>query len=183
MLTGAGVSLVYEPPDTVLTYTLYPITLDALADHESATECAVAAVPMPKRAITVVPVVALLATLMLPLACPLLAGANVAVNAALWAGESTIPEEIPLALNPGPETLRPEIVTLPVPPFVSVTVCTPSPDTGTLPKFKLVALAPRINVGALTVNTAALLVAVPSVLDTVTVNCEPLSELRAAGVA
>ena len=137
---------------------------------------------MPANEIIVAPPVALLATVMLPVALPLLAGSNVAVNVALWPGVIIVPEEMPLSLKPGPETLTLEIVTLPVPAFVNVTVCMLAVDTVSLPKFRLVALALRIEVGAFTVSTAALLVAVPAEFDTPTVNCEALSVVAAAGV-
>ena len=80
-----------------------------------------AAAPAPESAM-VVAAVALLETLMLPVALPLLAGENAAVNGALWPGASMVPDGIPLALKPGPETLTLEIATLPLPTFVIVTV-------------------------------------------------------------
>jgi hypothetical protein len=93
-----------------------------------------------------------------------------------------VPADIPVAVKPEPETLTPEIVIWPVPAFVNVTLRTLVADTVTLPKFKLVALGLRIKVGAFTVSTAALLVAMPAEFETFTVNCEPLSVATAAGV-
>jgi hypothetical protein len=137
---------------------------------------------VPVNEITFALPVALLATLMLPVTLPPLAGSNVAANVELWPGAIMVPEDMPLALKPAPEMLMFEIVTLPVPEFVNMTVCMLAVDTATLPKLKLVALALRIEVGEFTVSTAALLVAVPAEFDTPTVNCEALSVLAAPGV-
>ena len=55
-------------------------------------------------------------------------------------------------------------------------------DTFTLPKFKLVELELSVRVDALTVSVAALLVALPTLLVTTTVNFALLFEVVSAGV-
>jgi hypothetical protein len=52
----------------------------------------------------------------------------------------------------------------------------------TLPKDKLIELLFRSEAAASTVRTASLLVALPALLLTTTVNCAALSELFVAGV-
>ena len=77
---------------------------------------------MPARAMAIVPPVALLATVTVPETVPLAAGSNVAINATVWPGGRMVPEETPLALKPGPETLTFESAIDPVPLFISVIV-------------------------------------------------------------
>ena len=90
---------------------------------------------------------------------------------------------MPLAVYPAPETLTFEIVTFAVPPFVKVTGRMLLLPMLTFEKFRLAWLALRINVpAAATVSVAALLVTLPTLLVTVTVNCEPLSAVVVAGV-
>jgi hypothetical protein len=126
--------------------------------------------------------VALLATETLPVALPAPAGANVAVKVAVCPGVRMRPEETPLALKPAPETVTFETVTLELPPFVSVTDCVPLLDTFTFPKLKEDALELRRSDEALTVSIAALLVALPALLLTATVNFALLSVVVSAGV-
>ena len=85
-------------------------------------------------------------------------------------------------MKPAPEMLSPEIVTLEVPALVSVTLLLLLPDTFTLPKLKEVELELRISVEVLTESVAALLVALPALLLTVTVNCALLSAVVSAGL-
>ena len=56
--------------------------MDALGDHDSATECCTGAEPVPVRDTMSAPAVALLITVMLPVTLPLAAGANVTLRAA-----------------------------------------------------------------------------------------------------
>jgi hypothetical protein len=126
--------------------------------------------------------VALLATDTLPAALPDAAGAKVAVKVAVCPGLRISPEETPLALKPAPETVTFETVTLELPAFVSVTDCVLLLDTFTLPKLKEDALELRSSDEALTVSVAALLVALPAVLLTATVNFALLSVVVSAGV-
>ena len=124
---------------------------------------------------------ALLATEILPVTLPAVAGAKVAVKVAVCP-EFRITPETPVALKPAPETVTFEIVMLELPAFVSVTVCVPVFGMVTLPKFKEAALELRRSDEALTVSVAALLVALPAVLLTATVNFALLSVAVSAGV-
>ena len=126
--------------------------------------------------------VALLATETLPVTPPALDGANVAVKVAACPGAMMSPEETPVALNPAPETVTFEIVTLEFPAFVRVTLCVLLPDTLTLPKLKDDELELSRSVAALTVSIAELLVALLALLLTATVNCALLSVAVSAGV-
>ena len=178
--TGLEVSLEYEPPDVVLTYTLNPVTLEVLAVQFKVTEWAALA-PVPEREMVSAPFEALLAMLMLPLALPVLAGLNVAVSVTDLPAATIVPADTPLALKPAPEMRTFEMITLALPEFVSVTVCWVLLETSTEPKFKLLVLAFRIYV-PFTVRAAALLTTLLALLPTLTMNCEPLSEMVTAGV-
>lgn len=158
------------------------MTPETAPDHDSCTECVTAVTPVPDREMFDGEFVALLLTVMLPLADPLADGANVEVNVVVWPGVRMIPLAL-LELKPAPATSTCEIVTSELPAFVSVTFCVPVLDTFTLPKFKALELELSNSVAAaVTVSEAALLVTVPAVLLTVTENCEPLSVLVVAGV-
>ena len=76
----------------------------------------------------------------LPLALPAVVGENVAVNEVLCAGLRVSGAVTPLMVNPVPEALAAEMVTLAVPEFVNVTVCDPLLPTSTLPKLTLTGL-------------------------------------------
>jgi hypothetical protein len=127
----------------------------------SDTEYVVGATPVPESAITIGEFVALLVTVMLPVALPLDAGSNVAVSAALWPLDRISPDDTPLAPNPAPATMTLEIDTLALPEFVSVTLCVLLLDTLTLPNARLAALLFKVEAAALTARTAAPLVALP----------------------
>ena len=75
-LTSELFTFTYALPLTPLRYTLYPATDDVLAPQLSATECDVTAVPFPLRATLDVEPVALLKIFTLPLAVPVVVGAN-----------------------------------------------------------------------------------------------------------
>jgi hypothetical protein len=75
-----------------------------------------------------------------------------------------------------------EIVTVELPVFVSVALWLLLLFTLTLAKGKAEALEISCPESALTVRLAALLVTLPAELLTVTLNCDPLSELVVAGV-
>jgi hypothetical protein len=126
--------------------------------------------------------VALLATDTLPVVFPALDGAKVVVNDAVCPGAMMSPEEMPVALNPAPEMVTLEIVTGEFPAFVSVTALVLLLDTFTFPKLKDDELELRRCVAAFTVSVAALLVALPALLLTATVNCALLSVVVSAGV-
>ena len=63
-------------------------------------------------------------------------------------GVSVVPALTPLALNPVPETVTVEIVTLEFPLFVSVAPSELFPPTFTFPKPRLVGFAPTRKVAA-----------------------------------
>jgi hypothetical protein len=56
-------------------------------------------------------------------------------------GAKIIPDVMPLALNPVPVTVTPEIVTFELPVFVSVVFSELVPATFTFPKIKFVGFA------------------------------------------
>ena len=75
-------------------------------------------------------------TVTLPVTLPVAAGAKVTFRVALWPAVRTCPTEVPLTLNPGPEMLTLEIVTLEFPEFVSFAESVLLLPTLTLPKLK-----------------------------------------------
>lgn len=77
----------------------------------------------------------------LPVKFPVVKGVNVAPTEVDCLGPTVRPEALPLAVNPGPETETPEIVTLELPVLVNVTVCSALFANPVLPKFKLLMLA------------------------------------------
>ena len=159
-----------------------PVLRKLAPDHDSCTECVADVTPVPDREMLAGELVALLLTVILPLADPLADGANVEVNVVVCPGARMIPLAL-LESKPAPATSTCEMVTLELPAFVSVTFCVPLLDTFTLPKFKALELELSNNVAvAVTVSEAALLVTVPALLLTVTENCEPLSVVVVAGV-
>lgn len=138
--------------------------------------------PVPVIEIVAGELVALLATVTLPVTLPVDVGAKVTFKAAVCPGARTVPEDTLRALNSAPEVLTPEIVTLELPEFVRVTPRVLVAPVSILPKPKLVGLALSERVAVFTVRTAELLVMLPAVLLTTTENCAPLSELVSAGV-
>jgi hypothetical protein len=141
-----------------------------------------ATTPVPEREIVSGEFLALLETETLPVTLPAPDGAKVAVNVATCPGANITPEERPAALNPAPETVTLEIVTLEFPAFVSVMLLELLLDTFTLPKFNEDELELRRSVEAFTVRIAALLLAVPATLETATVNFALFSAVVSAGV-
>ena len=125
---------------------------------------------------------ALLVTVTLPVNAPLVPGANVTFSVAVCPAATTCPDEMPVALNPAPETVTFDTVTPEEPAFVNVTESALLLPTFTLPKLKLVGLAFNETAAAFTVNVAALLVTFPALLLTTTTNFAPLSALVVAGV-
>ena len=139
-------------------------------------------IPAPLKEIVAGEFVALLVTVVLPVTLPLVAGAKVTFRVPLCPGVRTWPVEMPLALMSGPEILTFEMVTLDFPEFVNVTGSVLLLPTFTFPKFKLVGEILSKSAAALTVKVAALLVTLPTVLLTTTVNCAPVSEVAGGGV-
>jgi len=97
-------------------------------------------VPVPLKEIVEGELVAVLTTLMLPATAPTVAGAKLAVSGRLCPAASVTPPEKPATLNPAPVAATCEMVTLPVPVFVSVNACDTELPTSALPKFRLLTL-------------------------------------------
>jgi len=79
-------------------------------------------VPVPLKEIVRVGFEALLVIVMLPEALPVEVGAKVAVKVLVWPAVNVTGGVSPEMLNPVPDTVASEIVTLADPPFVSVKV-------------------------------------------------------------
>jgi len=97
-------------------------------------------VPVPDNRIDAGEPGALLTIEMLPVAAPAEVGAKMAENEALLPALIVIGMLAPLVLNPVPEAVAPVTVNVPVPAFVSVTVCVPLLPTETLPYATLAGL-------------------------------------------
>ena len=97
-------------------------------------------IPVPDNAIDAGEPGALLTIEMLPVAAPAEVGAKMAENEALLPALIVIGMLAPLMLNPVPEGNALVTVNVPVPAFVSVTVCVPLLPTETLPKTTLAGL-------------------------------------------
>jgi len=85
--------------------------------------------------------VALLATLTLPVRLPAEAGAKVALRVTAWLGAKVVPEVTPLALKPAPETVKLERVTFEFPVLVKLALSKLLLPKFTLPKPRLVGFA------------------------------------------
>jgi hypothetical protein len=157
---------------------VFPTLVKLGATHVLKFDCT----PVPLMAIVAGELVALLVTVTEPVTLPVAAGAKVTFKAADCPAARTVLEETLLALKPAPKALTPEIVTLELPEFLSVTPRVLVAPVSMLPKLKLVGLALSASVEALTVSIAALLVTLPRLLLTATVNNSPLSALVVAGV-
>jgi hypothetical protein len=96
--------------------------------------------PVPVTAITPGAFVALLDTETVPFTAPTTVGANTTESTVVCPALSVMGVAIPFAFNPAPTTATPEIVTLPVPEFVTVTVFVLLFPTFMFPNAKLVGL-------------------------------------------
>ena len=110
---------------------------------------------MPDKEMPAGELVALLLTVILPLAAPLAEGANVEVSVVVCPAARVMPLA-PVELKPAPATITCAIVTLEVPAFVMVMFWVPLLDTFTLPKFKLLTLELSNSVAAVEVAVTAL---------------------------
>jgi hypothetical protein len=88
----------------------------------------------------------LLVTVTLPVTPTVADGAKVKSSMAVCPGVRIWPVETPDAVNPAPEMLTFEIVTLEFPPFVSVTPCTLLVPTLTFPKLRFAVFAFKTEV-------------------------------------
>src|SRR5690242_8777003 len=111
--------------------------------------------PFPESVMVAGELVALLATVTLPEALPVAVGAKVTLRVADWLGVKVVPALRPLALNAAPLVVTDEILTSEFPLFVTVAVSELLLLTLTLPKLRLVGLAPRSRVGAAPVPDSA----------------------------
>ena len=125
---------------------------------------------------------ALLATVTLPDTLPAPAGVNVTLNVAFCPGVRICPVDTPLALNPGPDTLTFETVTLEFPLFGERHGIGAAAAYVDAPKIQLDAFGSQRRCGAFTVRVASLLVALPAELLTTTLNTAPLSAFVVAAV-
>jgi hypothetical protein len=139
-------------------------------------------VPVPLREIVAGEFVALLATTTLPVTLPEPVGAKVTFKVAVFPAARMSPLDKPLTLKPGPEMLSFEMVMLALPELVSVTLWLLLAPTFKVPKLKVEGLTVNWLAIVLTVRVAGLLFTLPAELLTITVNCDPLSEVVVAGV-
>ena len=141
-----------------------------------------AATPVPDNEMFAGELEALLLTVTLPVAAPLAEGANVEVSVVLCPDERVSPLD-DVELNPAPATSTCEIVTSELPAFVRIMCWVLLLAMLTLPKFKLLVLELSIRAPVFdTVNEAALLVMLPVLFLTTTVNWAPLSGAVVAAV-
>ena len=111
--------------------------------------------PIPDREMLAGELVALLLTVILPVAGPLADGANAEVSAVVCPGASVMPLA-PVTLKPAPATITCAIVALEFPALVIVMFWVLLLDTFTLPKFKLLTLEFSNSVAAAEVVVIAL---------------------------
>ena len=111
--------------------------------------------PIPDREILEGELVALLLTVILPVAAPLAEGANVEVSVVVCPGASVVPLA-PVELKPAPATITCAIDTPEFPALVIVMFWVLLPPTLTLPKFKLLTLELSSSVAAVPVVVTAL---------------------------
>ena len=180
--TGVEFNFVYGPPDWTPRYTLYPATIDVLDVQLRSAECGTVCDPVPDNGIVAGELEALLTTARLPVTLPATAGVKVTFRVPPCPGAKICPADRPLALKPAPEMLTFEIVTWELPEFVSVTASVLLAPVFTFPNVRLAGVALSRKVAALTVSAAAVLVTLPTLLLTTTVNCAPLSDVVSAGV-
>jgi hypothetical protein len=124
-------------------YASYPAPAEASAVQASETECATGTTPAPEREMVAGELVALLATVTLPVMLPVADGEKVTFSAAFCPGARIKPEETPLAANFPPATLTPEMVTLELPALMTVMLRVLLVPVVTFPKLKLETLELR----------------------------------------
>jgi hypothetical protein len=98
---------------------------------------------------------ALLVMETLPLALPVAEGANCALKVVFCPAASVSGTDMPVMLNPVPEALAAEIVTLAVPELLNVKVCVPLLPISTFPKLKLEGLAVSVPCTPVPLNATA----------------------------
>jgi len=101
----------------------------------------VEATPVPLREIVSGEFGALLTSITDPVTLPAALGPNTRLNVVVLPAPIVTGAVIPVVLNPAPETVTEEIVTVALPPFVSVTVCELLVPVVTLPNAALLGVA------------------------------------------
>ena len=117
------------------------LTLPKLKLDELSPRTRVAATPVPLREIVIGELGALLTSVIDPVTLPAAFGPNTALNVAALPAAMLTGAVIPVVLNPAPETVTEEIVTVALPPFVRLTVCELFVPVVTLPNAALVGVA------------------------------------------
>lgn len=117
-----------------------------LAVQFNVTECEPGWAPAPDNEIVAGELAASLVTVTAPVALDAAAGVKVTLSAAVCPGVRICPVETPLAVNPAPEMLTFEMVTLELPALANVTPRRLLLPIVTFSKFKLVELAFRREV-------------------------------------
>src|SRR5580698_962588 len=156
-VSGAVIPVVLKPAPAAVTAEIVTVALPPfvrvmvcelfvpVATLPNATLVGVAAscacVPVPLKLIVVGEFGALLTIEMLPLALPADVGANLALNVVLSPAPNVSGAVIPVVLKPVPAAVTAEIVTVALPPFVSVMVCELFVPVATLPNATLVGVA------------------------------------------
>jgi hypothetical protein len=115
----------------------------------------VAVTPIPDSEMLEGELVALLLTVILPVAAPFAEDANVEVSVVVCPGARVMPLA-PVELKPAPATITCAIVTLEFPALVMVMFWVVLLDTFTFPKFKLLTLELSNRVAAVEVVVTAL---------------------------
>lgn len=124
----------------MLRYTLYPVTVEVLAVHASATECVVACTPDPDNVIVAGDPAAVLVTVTVPVSVPATVGLKTTPNVRLCPTDSVTGALAPVSVKPVPLALICETVTPEFPEFVTVTFFVDDVPVFTLPKDRLVVL-------------------------------------------
>ncbi len=124
-----SVWVLVTPTATLLKFTLVGITLIC------------GCMPLPLSEIVAGELVALLTTLRLPVALTAVPGAKLTMSAKLWPAARVMAPVKPLTPNPPPVVVTCEMLTLPVPVFVSETDWEAEVPTKAFPKLRLLGLA------------------------------------------
>jgi hypothetical protein len=109
--------------------------------QDNSTACCDEVTPVPERATVAGEFCALLTIVRLPVKFPVVKGVNVVPTVVDCPAPTVRPDALPLAVNPGPETETPEIVTLELPVLVNVTVFSALLASPIVPNLKLLTLA------------------------------------------
>lgn len=117
------------------------LTFPKLKLDELSPRMLVAATPVPLREIVVGELGALLTSVIDPVTLPAALGPNTALNVAALPAPMVSGVAIPVVLNPAPDTVKEEIVTVAVPLFVRLMVCELFVPVVTLPNAAVMGVA------------------------------------------